>query len=60
MEHIAAAQPPIAHIIQNFIGSANFDLTSMDRSNRRLFAKSLRDFIGELQSHSSFASASVV
>ena len=46
--------PTIASIIDTFLSKLNFDLSTLDRNNRRVFSSALRDFTDELRSHVAF------
>ena len=46
--------PSIASIINTFLSKLTFDLTVLDRNNRRIFSLVLRDFTDELKSHVAF------
>ena len=46
--------PTIASIIDTFLSKLHFDLSTLDRNNRRVFSSALRDFTDELRSHVAF------
>ena len=51
--------PASASIINSFLSRLNFDLSILDRSNRRLFNTCLREFSDELKSQMAFISSQI-